>query len=395
MAQEQVSAEGVVVTKLLITMNYLTTLFSATLNIKKNVLSLLCLILSLLFIQYSEAAVLADDRADVMTHYYSGGDVTAQGPALLVRKGNDKSYSIFASYYVDNVTSASIDVKAQASEYSEKRDDLALGFDYLYNDTITSISFNSSEESDYLSDTVNIDMAQEFFGGTTTFNIGYSNALDTVKRVDNDFSKELNRYRYRLGMSQILTPNWISSFNYEAIAEKGYLSNPYRSARVLGAYVPELSPDTRTSEAYSVRSLTYFDWRGSLRFDYRAYTDTWGIQSDTFEVGVSKYIGAKSILEVSYRLYSQTKANFYSDNFGAEMVYMARDKELSTFTDTTIKAKYTYHMFENDSGFFSKGTFTSSIGLIEFEYDDFTHYQTGEKYSYKATVSQILLSLWY
>jgi len=343
----------------------------------------------------AEAAVLAEDRVDVMTHSYSGGGVTAQGPALLVRKGNDKSYSAFASYYVDNVTSASIDVQAQASQYSEKRDDISLGVDYLYNDTITTASFNNSEESDYSSDSVNIDMSQEFFGGMSTFNIGYSASNDIVKRVDNDFNQELNRYRYRLGLSQILTKNWIISLNFESIAEKGYLSNAYRSARVLGAYVPELSPSTRTSEAYSIRSLTYFDWRGSLRFDYRFYTDTWGLQSDTYEIGISKYLGEKNILELSYRMYSQNKANFYSDNFTAEMIYMTRDKELSTFSDTTLKAKYTYHMFENDSGFFSKGNFTVSIGLIQFDYDDFTHYRTGEKYSYTATVAQILLSLWY
>lgn len=364
-------------------------------NASMNIFMLGLYMILMLIVSNSLAATLADDRSDIMTHYYSGGGVTAQGPALLVRKGNDKSYSIFAGYYVDNVTSASIDVQAQASEYTETRDELSLGADYLYNDTIATISFNSSEESDYLSDTVNLDMSQEFFGGMTTFNLGYSSATDTVKRVDTDFSKELNRYRYRLGLSQILTKNWITNFNYESIAEKGYLSNPYRSARVLGAYTPEISPETRTSEAFSVRSLTYFDWRGSLRLDYRIYTDTWGIESDTAEIGVSKYLGDKNVLEVSYRMYSQNKANFYSDNFGAEMVYMARDKELSTFSDTTLKAKYTYHMFENDRGFFSKGTFTASIGLIEFDYDDFTHYQTGEKYSYKATVAQILLSLWY
>jgi len=358
--------------------------------------SIPALILLLTFAHFvAEAAVLAEDRVDVMTHSYSGGGVTAQGPALLVRKGNDKSYSAFASYYVDNVTSASIDVQAQASQYSEKRDDISLGVDYLYNNTITTASFNNSEESDYSSDSVNIDMSQEFFGGMSTFNIGYSASNDIVKRVDNDFNQELNRYRYRLGLSQILTKNWIISLNFESIAEKGYLSNAYRSARVLGAYVPELSPSTRTSEAYSIRSLTYFDWRGSLRFDYRFYTDTWGLQSDTYEIGISKYLGEKNILELSYRMYSQNKANFYSDNFTAEMVYMTRDKELSTFSDTTLKAKYTYHMFENDSGFFSKGNFTVSIGLIQFDYDDFTHYRTGEKYSYTATVAQILLSLWY
>jgi len=105
----------------------------------------LILFILLLSIRLSHAAVLADDRAEIMTHYYSGGGVTAQGPALLVRKGNDKSYSVFAGYYVDNVTSASIDVQAQASEYSETRDEISLGVDYLYNDTITTISFNNSE----------------------------------------------------------------------------------------------------------------------------------------------------------------------------------------------------------------------------------------------------------
>ncbi len=367
-------------------------------SVKNNtipVLSGIFIIIASVLLQTAEAAVLADDRADIMTHYYSGGGVTAQGPALLVRKGNDKSYSVFAGYYVDNVTSASIDVEAQASEYTEKRDEVSLGVDYLFNDTITSVSYNTSEESDYLSDSVNIDMSQEFFGGMTTFNIGYSTAADTVKRSDNNFSKDLDRYRYRLGLSQILTKNWITSFNYEAIAEKGFLNNPYRSARVLGAYVPEVYPSTRTSEAYSIRSLTHFDWRGSVRFDYRFFTDTWGIQSDTFEIGVNKYLGGKNIIEFSYRYYSQNKASFYSDNFSAEMVYMARDKELSTFTDTTLKAKYTYHMFEHDSGFFNKGTFTTSVGYIEFEYDDFTHYKTGEKYSYTAWVAQILLSLWF
>ena len=350
---------------------------------------------NLLLVNSTHAAVLAEDRADVMTHFYSGGGVTAQGPAVLVRKGNDKTYSAFASYYVDNVTSASIDVEAQASEYTEQRDEIGLGIDYLYNDTITSFSYSNSEESDYTSDSFNIDMSQEFFNGMTTFNMGYSTAQDTVKRVDTDFSRGLDRYRYRLGLSQIVSKDWITSFNYESISEKGYLNNPYRAARIFGAFAPEIYPETRTGEAFSIRSLTYFDWRGSLRFDYRYYTDTWGIQGDTFEVGVSKYIGEKDILEVSIRLYAQNKANFYSDNFTANMIYMARDKELSTFSDTTIKAKYTYHMFEHNKGFFSKGNITGSFAYIDYQYDDFTHYLTGEKYSFSAVAAQILLTLWY
>lgn len=359
------------------------------------ILTGIMILLFTLFNSSIRAAVLADDRADVMTHFYSGGGVTAQGPAIIVRKGNETSYSAFATYYVDNVTSASIDVEATASKYSEKRDETSLGIDYLYNDTIATFSYNTSEESDYISDSINIDMSQEFFSGMTTFNMGYSTSADTVMKNGTEFSDELDRYKYRLGLSQVITKNWISSFSYESIAEKGYLANPYRSARLNGAFIPEQYPETRTSEAFAFRSLTYFDWRGSVRFDYRLYSDSWGIQSDTFEVGASKYIGEKNVVEFAIRLYSQNKANFYSDNFTADMIYMTRDKELSTFSNTTFKAKYTYHMFEHDQGFFSKGTFTTSVALIQFEYDDFTNYATGEKYSFNATIAQLLLSLWF
>lgn len=394
MAQVQVLVEAVVVTNQTKSMT-LSSLLSTTPKSAVTARLITGLVLFMLFASSSQAAVLAEDRADTMMHYYSGGGITASGPAVLVRKGNNKSYSAFASYYVDNVTSASIDVQAQASKYTEERNEIGLGIDYLYNDTITSFSYNTSEESDYLSDSFNLDMSQEFFNGMTTFNMGYSTASDTVKRVDNDFSESLDRYRFRLGLSQILSKDWIASVNYENIAEKGFLNNPYRAARIFGAFVPEKYPSTRTSDAFAIRSLTYFDWRGSIRFDYRYFTDTWGIQGDTFEVGVSKYIGNKDVLELSLRLYSQSKASFYSDNFTADMLFMARDKELSTFSDTTVKVRYTYHMFERDSGFFSKANITGSVALINYQYDDFTRFDTGENYSYTAVVAQILLSLWY
>ena len=65
--------------------------------------------------------MLPDDRADVLYHRYDGGGVTIDGPSLLVRKKFAEKYSVSANYYVDMVSSASIDVVTTASPYKEER----------------------------------------------------------------------------------------------------------------------------------------------------------------------------------------------------------------------------------------------------------------------------------
>ena len=67
------------------------------------------------------AAVLPEERADALYHYYTGGGVQVDGPSILVRKNIGKSVSLSADYYVDTVSSASIDVLSQASRLDEFR----------------------------------------------------------------------------------------------------------------------------------------------------------------------------------------------------------------------------------------------------------------------------------
>ena len=67
------------------------------------------------------AAVLPEDRSDIMYHGYEGGGLEVTGPSVLVRKSVKDKVSVWANYYVDTITSASIDVVATASEYTEER----------------------------------------------------------------------------------------------------------------------------------------------------------------------------------------------------------------------------------------------------------------------------------
>ena len=82
------------------------------------------------------AVTLPEERADALYHRYSGDGVTIDGPSVLVRKNFKETVSVSGNYYVDNVSSASIDVVTSgASEYAERREEFSLSGDYLYGKT--------------------------------------------------------------------------------------------------------------------------------------------------------------------------------------------------------------------------------------------------------------------
>ena len=83
----------------------------------------------------------------------------------------------------------------------------------------------------------------------------------------------------------------------------------------------------------------YLPYRAAIHAEYRQYGDTWDIQADTFELGYTHPIESGWTIEGKVRSYSQTKADFYSDLFARSRFqnFMARDKELSTFTSQTLR----------------------------------------------------------
>ncbi len=93
----------------------------------------------------ANAAILPEDRADVMYHGYDGGGLKVNGPSVLVRKGYRDTVSVWANYYVDMITSASIDVMATASEYEEERTEKSIGVDYLHGKTFMGVAYTNSE----------------------------------------------------------------------------------------------------------------------------------------------------------------------------------------------------------------------------------------------------------
>ena len=65
--------------------------------------------------------VLPEDRADLLYFRYDGGGVIISGPSMLVRKSIGEHVSVAANYYIDMVSSASVDVETSASPYDDER----------------------------------------------------------------------------------------------------------------------------------------------------------------------------------------------------------------------------------------------------------------------------------
>ena len=365
--------------------------------------------------------VLPEDRADVMWHNYNGGDLTVQGPSVLVRKKVGESVSLSAGYYEDMISSASIDVKLSASPYHETRKQENVGVEYLHGKTTYAMGYIHSKEPDYIANTTFYSISQDMFGDLTTVTLGYRRAWDQVYRdiklptgeIVNDptFHERADHRGYSLAISQILTRNLIADFNYELITDQGYLANPYRKIRYLSpgqgqgfTLADQVYPNTRTSNAASLQMKYYLPWRAAAAGSYRYFRDTWGIVAHTVEADYTQP-WRQWVFDGTVRWYTQTHADFYSDLFpyANYQNFMARDRELATFTDWTVGAGASYHFNVPGAPWISKSTANVRFDHLFIDYKDFRNallageYGAGNEPLYKlnANIFQLFVSIWF
>jgi len=358
------------------------------------------------------AGVLPEDRADALYHSYDGGGVEITGPSVLVLKKFGENVAVSGNYYVDSISSASIDVVTTASKYSEDRTEVSAGVDYMHGDSIMSLSYTNSDENDYEANTAGFGISMDMFANMTTVNMGYSYGWDTVKNNnDPTFSKDVDRQNYSVGITQVLTRDMLLEVNYEGITDEGFLNNPYRSVRYLDptnpigySYQSEVYPKTRTSNAIAARTLYYLPYRAATYAEYRFFDDTWGITAQNIEVGYIHPLKSGWIFEGRYRYYTQDSADFYSDLFPRQNAqnFLARDKELSKFTSNTIGFTVSYDLIQNGWYAVDRGSINFAYDHIMFDYDNFrdlraTNAPAGEEplYDFSADVAQIYVSIWF
>ena len=366
----------------------------------------------LLFSSRAVAGVLPEDRSDILYHLYDGGGVTIDGPSVLMRKQVGSSTSFAANYYVDMISSASIDVITTASPYTEERTQWSLSMDYLRGNTTMSVGYTTSTESDFDAKTYSFAVSQDMFGDMTTLTLSYALGDDTVGRSDDPlFERDADRQQYGVGLTQILTRNLIATLNYQVVTDEGFLNNPYRSVRYADptvprgfSFEPELYPNTRTSNALGLRMKYFLPYRAALEAEYRYFTDTWDIDGHTAKLGYIHPIGPYTF-QLRYRYHDQTGAHFFSDLFPRAQAtnFRGRDKELSPLTSHTIGISGSWEFIERPEGwkFLKRGSLNVSYDFLSVDYHEFSDISVGAPvgeeplYMLDADIIQIFFSFWY
>jgi hypothetical protein len=381
----------------------------------------MAVVTALLLVRATSADVLPDDRADLFYSKYSGGGMDITGESVLVRKKFTEDFALEASYFVDKVSGASIDVLSQASQIKDERKQKSGTAEYVHDKTTYSLSFINSVERDYKSDTTSFSLKQDMFGDLTTLTVGYAHTDDAVGENNGTafvpviaWLGHAQSNSYNVGLSQILTKNWIAGLNVNVITDNGYLANPYRSIRYLDSSNPkgyslgsQVYPDTRTSTAVQAEAKYYLPYRAALTGSYRYFRDTWGIVGNTYEMDYTHPLKNIWILEGRLRFYKQNQATFYSDlfPFADSQNFMARDQDLAASENTTIGAKVTYAFLPDGWKMFKRGTATFDVSRISFHYLDFRNIKyygvpdylpgTEPLYFFNATVYQIYMSMFF
>jgi hypothetical protein len=349
---------------------------------------LLLLMVSLLSLPVS-AKILPEERADILYHEYDGDGIKISGPSVLVRKNFVDKVSVSANHYVDDITSASIDVRSYGSPYTEQRTQQSVGVDFLNEKSILSFSYTNSSENDYEADTYFFGISQDFFGDLTTLSIGFGLGDDVITKTgDPTFEETMDRQNYRISLSQILTKKLIMGVNVETITEEGYLQNPYRQSCILDindtalatrrdCWLEEQYPDTRTSDAVSVSLKYYLPYRAAVHTEFRYYSDSWDIQGRNFEIGYTHPLDEYPItLEFRYRYYQQNEAEFFYDFLdlrdGSRVPdFHGRDKELSSYSTTTYGIGGKWEFLPGGWYFIDKASVSLYYDYINLVYDNF------------------------
>jgi hypothetical protein len=259
-----------------------------------------------------------------------------------------------ATHAADVVSAASVhDLRNMArGEVSIKSAATSLTGGYAY-----------STEHDYRSNSMHVTARTDAFEHNTQLALSYARNFDTVcDRIQSELSPTrwtalesstgcftndptrtthaINIDMFEASWEQAWTPLVETQLSYSAQLVDGFQSDPYRSI-VLGEGIKaqEHDPTERTRQAVTARVAFYLrPIRGALRLSLRGYADTWNIRSGTAEVEIEKSLSDSVRFLARGRLYDQTGAIFWSDDYtggapplGPRGQYWTGDRELSPF----------------------------------------------------------------
>lgn len=228
-----------------------------------------------------------------------------------------------------------------------------------------SLGLKLSDEHDFFSVTTNASIAHDFNEKNTTLSLGVSNEYDSLSPIGgapvpgSDYSlaekaggKTKDGVGLLLGVTQVMTRNWLSEFNLSVDRFTGYLNDPYKIASIIDSagatlgYQYESRPDQRVRKSAYWENRVTWTQHLSTALSLRYMADDWGVRSDTAQLHLRWTLADRTrYIEPTVRWYRQTAAEFYtpfilSTTDKPTTGYESSDDRLGPFHAMTYGLKY-------------------------------------------------------
>jgi hypothetical protein len=221
-----------------------------------------------------------------------------------------------------------------------------------------------SVEDDFVSATVNASIAHDFNEKNTTLSFGVFNEFDSLHPVGNtpvpgsDFASQLRTGSKTkdgvgalLGITQVMTRNWLTEFNLSVDRFTGYMNDPYKITSIIDSagnttgYEYENRPDQRTRKSAYWENRVAWTSKLSTGLSLRYMSDDWAVRSDTAQLHLRwSWSNHERYIEPTVRWYRQTAANFYTpfilDTLKPTTNFESADDRLGAFHALTYGVKY-------------------------------------------------------
>ena len=222
-----------------------------------------------------------------------------------------------------------------------------------------------SSEDDFFSATVNASAAHDFNEKNTTLSLGIDNEFDSIHPIGGapvpgsnyelaekqTGGKTKDGAGMLLGVTQVMTRNWLSEFNISIDRFHGYLNDPYKFTSIINSaggtagYEYENRPDQRTRKSAYWENRVGWSAHISTALSLRYMSDDWGVRSDTAQLHLRWTLSNRDrYIEPTIRWYRQTAADFYTPfilTTGKPITgYESSDSRLGAFHALTYGVKF-------------------------------------------------------
>lgn len=250
----------------------------------------------------------------------------------------DGQWQVGVHYLLDVVSSASIDVVAQASNhFDDVRHEIGGSAGYR-SDNGTSLigSYSHSTENDWQSHNASLAGSIDLLERNLSLSLSVGVQDNTITRADTfGFERQLSAYLATLSAGYTASPRDLVHVALSLSHYDGFQASPYRYLTVRQMGYAENVPEQRDRLALVGRYHRFLGGGFSWRSHARLYTDSYAVHAIT---AGTELAFEKDALDITglVRGYSQTSAEFYRRTYQDQQRYMTLDKEMSTFWDAFV-----------------------------------------------------------